>query len=115
MIHFVALLLCDRFGRAKDMVLKTLEYYTQLSSTISAIAQKKWEQEIISAERRRLQVPHAMDIISTQHVHVEAGSASDSNSLTGVGSRWLDLALSIEERQYVFALCLELFSSENLE
>jgi len=56
-----------------------------------------------------------MDIIGTQHVHVEAGSASNSNSLTGVGSRWLDLALSIEERQYVFALRLELFPSENLE
>ena len=56
-----------------------------------------------------------MDIIGTQHVHVEAGSASNSNSLTGVGSQWLDLALSIEERQYVFALRLELFPSENLE
>ena len=56
-----------------------------------------------------------MDIIGTQHVHVEAGSASDSNSPTGVGSRWLNLALSIEEREYVFALRLELFSSENLE
>jgi len=88
------------------MVLKTLEYYTQLSSTISAVAQKKWEEEITSAERRRLEVPRAMDIIGTQHVHVEAGSASDSNSLTGVGSRWLDLALSIEERQYVFLLCV---------
>jgi len=92
------------------MVLKTLEYYTQLSSTISAVAQKKWEEEITSAERRRLEVPCAMDIIGTQHVHFEAGSAPDSNSLTrltGVGSWWLDLALSIEERQYVFALGLE--------
>jgi len=97
------------------MVLKTLEYYTQLSSTISAVAQKKWEQEITSAEHRQLKVPCVMDMISTQHVHVEAGSASDSNSPTGVGSRWLNLALSIEERQYVFALHLELFSSENLE
>jgi len=39
------------------MVLKTLEYYTQLSSTISAVAPKKWEQEIVSAEHRRLEVP----------------------------------------------------------
>ena len=38
-----------------------------------------------------------------------------TNSLTGVGSWWLNLALSIEERQYVFALHLELFSSENVE
>jgi len=62
-----------------------------------------------------LEVPHAMDIIGTQHVHFKAGSASNSTSLTGVGSRWLDLAVSIEERQYVFALHLELFSSEILE
>jgi len=97
------------------MVLKTLEYYTQLSSTISAVGQKKWKEEITSVERQQLEVPCAMDIIGTQHVHVEAGSASDSNSLTGVGSQWLNLALSIEERQYVFALHLELFSSEILE
>ena len=62
-----------------------------------------------------MEVPHAMDIIGTQHVHFEARSASDSTHLTGVGSRWLDLAVSIEERQYVSALRLELFSSEILE
>ena len=49
-ICFIALFLCDRFGQAKDMVLKTSEYYTQLTSTISPAAQKKWEQEIKSAE-----------------------------------------------------------------
>ena len=62
-----------------------------------------------------MEVPHALDIIGTQHVHVEASLASNSNSLIGVGSWWLNLALSIEERQYVFALHLEFFSSENLE
>ena len=63
-ICFIALFLCDRFGQAKDMVLKTSEYYIQLTSTISPAAQKKWEQEIKSAESRRLDHLHAMDIIS---------------------------------------------------
>jgi len=63
------------------MVLKTSEYYTQLSSTCNGY---NWH--------------------STHHV--DAGSESNSNNLTGVGSWWLDLALSIEERQYVVALIL---------
>src|SRR6266508_4050796 len=112
-ICFIALFLCDRFGQAKDMVLKTSEYYTQLTSTISPAAQKKWEQEIKSAESRRLEHPHAMDIISAQQVPIDAKSGSDSNSPTGVTSRWLDLALSIEERQYVYP-CIECLLSSDI-
>jgi hypothetical protein len=97
------------------MVLQTSEYYTHLSSTISAGARKTWEQDITSAERQRLEHPRAMDIIGTQRVDVDAGSGSSSNNLTGVGSRWLDLALSIEERQYVVTLSLQLSSSEILK
>ena len=85
------------------MVLKTSEYYTQLSSTISTAAQKKWEQEIKSAESRRLEHPHAMDIIGAQQVPIDAKSGSNPTGPMGVASRWLDLALSIEERQYVLA------------
>lgn len=95
----VALVLCDRFGQAKDMVLKTSNYYTQFSSTVSVTLQRKWEQEIISAEDRRLEDPSAMDIIGAQQLGTGAGSGSDPNRQTGAGPAWLHLALSIEERQ----------------
>ena len=98
--QFTAFVLCDRFGLAKDMVHKTSEYYTQLTSTIPARARTKWEQEITSAERRRLEEPRVMDIIGTQQTDVAARSSADPN-LSGTGPEWLTLALSIEERQYV--------------
>ena len=52
----------------RTMVLKTSEYYMQLSSTISPGEQKKWKQEITLAESQWLEHPCAMDIISSQHV-----------------------------------------------
>jgi hypothetical protein len=103
----VALVLCDRFGQAKDMVHTTSEYYTQFTSTISAGALKKWTKEIESAESRRLEDPHAMDIMGAQQLEITADLAQsgfNSNRPTGAGSEWLNLALSIEEKQYVFVI-----------
>ena len=92
------------------MVHKTSEYYAQFTSTISARSLTQWTEEITSAERRRLKDPCAMDIIGVQNADPEPIS-SDPNRLIGVGSRWLDLALSIEERQYVFCkLCSTYFT-----
>jgi hypothetical protein len=88
------------------MVHKTSEYYTQLSSSVPAGGVQKWEAEIISAESRRLDNPKAMDIVGVKPVILNAGSARlkpNSNRLTGAVSEWLELALSIEERQYVIA------------
>jgi hypothetical protein len=100
----LALVLCDRFGQAKDMVHKTSEYYTLFSSTVSASAIKKWTKDMTTAESRRLKNPRAMDIIGAHKndFHAElAGSASEPNRLTATGTEWLNLALSMEERQYV--------------
>ena len=105
----VALVLCDRFGQAKDMVHTTSEYYTQFTSTVSAGALKKWTTEIESAESRRLEDPRAMDIMRAHQPEVTTDPAklgSNPNRPTGVGSEWLNLALSIEEKQYV---CDQLF------
>lgn len=100
-LFVVALVLCTRFGQAKDMVNKTTEYYEQFSSTISPGALKIWTNEITSAERQRLTNPRAMDIIGAKHL-VGAGSADRaSDPPRHPGSEWLELALSIEERQYV--------------
>ncbi len=99
---FVALVLCDRFGHAKDMVHKTSAYYAQFESTISPGALKKWTKEITSAESRRMKNPRVMDIIGA-HLHQNNADPAQSESITncyaGVGTEWLDLAFSIEERQ----------------
>jgi hypothetical protein len=84
------------------MVHKTSGYYTQLSSTIPAAARKKWEDEMTSAENRRLEDPTAMDIIGAQEVNLlTAESAPQPDRRTAALHAWLNLALSIEERQYV--------------
>jgi hypothetical protein len=83
------------------MVHKTSEYYAHFTSTISARSLTHWTEEITLAESQRLKDPCAMDIIGVQNADPEPIS-SDPNPPIGVGSRWLDLALSIEERQYVF-------------
>jgi hypothetical protein len=103
----LALVLCERFGQAKDMVHTTSEYYSQFTSTISPNALKKWTKEITSAESRRLKDPRAMDIMRPQQPEVNAGpaqSGSNPNRLPGIGNEWLNLALSIEDKQYVFVI-----------
>ena len=103
-MRLVARFLSDRFSQAKDMVHSTSQYYTQFTSTISASALKIWTKEITSAESRRLKDPSAMDIMCAQQpdgIADPAQSGFTQTPLTGVGSQWLNLALSIEERQYV--------------
>jgi hypothetical protein len=98
----LALVLCDRFGQAKDMVHSTSEYYTQFTSTVSAGALKKWTTEIELAESQRLKDPSVMDIMRAQQPEGTADPiqpGADPTRATGVGSRWLSLALSIEEKQ----------------
>lgn len=84
------------------MVHKTSDYYTQLSTTIPAASRKKWEEEMTSAENRRLEDPAAMDIIGAQDVNLPTShSAPQVDRRTAAVHAWLNLALSIEERQCV--------------
>jgi hypothetical protein len=104
-----ALVLADRFGQANDMVSKTSEYYTQFTSTISAGALKKWTKDITTAESRRLKDPRAMDIMRAHQPEDHTEPADPGNNLnrptaSKAGTEWVDLALSIEEKQYVIAI-----------
>jgi hypothetical protein len=103
----VALVLCDRFGHAKDMVHTTSEYYTKFTSTVSAGALKKWTKEIEEAESKRLEDPSAMDIMrahQTEQATNTGPSGGEPSCSIEVGTQWLNLALSIEERQYVLSM-----------
>src|ERR1700694_548833 len=65
---FVALVLCDRFRQATDMVHKTSSYYTQLSSTIPVRLRKKGVDEMTSGASGRPDDTSLMDIIGAQEV-----------------------------------------------
>ena len=94
----MAPILCERLRHASDMVRKTSDYYHQLSATIPESFRTKWEQDIKYAEAKRLQNPAAMDIIGTHKVDIIPRRA-ERHVHSQVGSEWLNLALSIEERQ----------------
>jgi len=89
------------------MVHTTSQYYTQFTSTVSATSLKIWTKEITSAEGQRLKDPCAMDIMRANQLDDFADPAqtdSEQTRLTGVGAQWLNLALSIEERQYALVI-----------
>jgi hypothetical protein len=84
------------------MVHTTLEYYSKFTSTISAGALKKWTKEIEMAESKRLKNPRAMDIMRAHQTELNADSGPSvphQNRNSELGTQWLNLALSIEERQ----------------
>jgi len=103
-IRSVAAVLCDRFGQAQEMVQKTSDYFNQMSCTITLQARNKWEQQLMVAEKRRLEDPSAMDIIGAQQMGVDG--RTDPSLVTYSGPEWLTLALSIEERQFVVLLII---------
>jgi len=87
------------------MVRTTSEYYATFTSTISAGALKKWTQEIETAESKRLKNPEAMDIMRAHKPESGAdqgNSGTNPNHSSEKGNQWLELALSIEERQCVW-------------
>lgn len=84
------------------MVRTTSEYYTKFTSTVSAGAIKKWTKEIELAESKRLKDPSAMDIMRAHQTELTANlgpSGPNQNRSSEVATQWLNLALSIEERQ----------------
>ena len=86
------------------MVHTTSEFYNQFTSTISTQALKKWTKEITFAEAQRLKDPHVMDIMGARQPDVIVGPPESVTNSNRTGNQWLSLALSIEEKQYIFIL-----------
>jgi hypothetical protein len=96
---FTAAVLCNRFIQAREMVQETIYYYNEMTSIVPPTLKQKWEGEIQKAESLRLEKPAAMDIIGAQDIHIRAGPSSAESEQKNM--EWLDLAVSMEERQYV--------------
>lgn len=83
------------------MVRVTTVYYDQMSSTVSRALQDIWEAEITRAESQRVGNPSVMDIIGARETRLDPNPdpiiTQSTRAQTDV--HWLDLALSIEERQ----------------
>ena len=81
------------------MVQDTTHYYDQMTSIVAPALKQKWEKEIFLAERQRFEKPSVMDIIGAQDIHIRPGPRSAEQAEKNMD--WLDLALAMEERQYV--------------
>jgi hypothetical protein len=93
-----AAVISDRFIQATEMSKETTVYYEKISSTVSAVLRRTWNEEIINAERHRLENPSLMDILGAQ---IDDDQRPDEYRVqaTGSGNKWLQLALAIEEKQ----------------
>lgn len=94
-----AAVLCKRYIQANEMVQDTIHYYDQMSSIVAPALKQQWEKEIVGAESQRLKNPSVMDIIGAHEIHFQSGPTSGEQPQKNM--EWLDLALSMEERQYV--------------
>jgi hypothetical protein len=95
-------MLSDRYIQASAMCLSANQYYGNLVHGITASDLAEWENNIKYAEEKRKDDITVMDIIGTtadRSAH-DSGSA-DRQSPSGVGAEWMDLAIGIEEQQYV--------------
>jgi hypothetical protein len=83
------------------MVEETTQYFNQMSSVVPVALQMKWKAEITLAESQRLKTPPVMDILGVQKQKISPGPDPIGLSGPDETEHWLDLAISIEERQYV--------------
>jgi len=95
-------------------VQETTHYYDQMSSVVSPALQRQWEADIISAESKRYTNPSVMDILGVQQMKMSSEPEPIEIGRAGANLDWLDLALSIEERQYVKFRCISFLISSSL-
>lgn len=83
------------------MVRETSLYYDQMSSTVPRTLRIVWEAEITRAESQRVINPSVMDIIGARDTQINPSSdpIPIQSSRARTDLQWLNLALSIEERQ----------------
>ena len=111
MLHFTdtltmtiltATVLSDRFAMAREMVRESTAYFDQLSSPIHKSIKEEWEREIESAERHRFKDPSVMDVLGARDTESTGIDRAPNQTLMQSSKhKWLHLALSIEEQQYV--------------
>jgi hypothetical protein len=87
------------------MVQEATDYYNKMTSIVPHTLLNIWTKAITFAESRRMSDLSAMDILGAQVVVTNPDPLPVLNDSTASAHQWLNLALSIEERQYVFHHC----------
>lgn len=98
----MATALCDRFGYASEMAAAAAEYYDELCHGISAADIEEWETNIKFAEQTRLADRSVMDILGASQLQEENDlDEGEEDPAGGAVADWIQLAINIEESQYV--------------
>ena len=82
-----------------DSAKEAKAYFEKLSSTLATSDIARWNQEIIIAEKYRLEKPSAMDIMACQQITKAPETAGDNIKDNNDGVEWIMLGFGIEERQ----------------
>jgi hypothetical protein len=77
------------------------QYFDRLVRAIDPGDLQQWEYEITNAEQNCLTDRTAMDIIGAAHVEPVEGVPLGTAPPIGVIGEWIQLAIDIEEKQYV--------------
>lgn len=96
--------LVDKYNVATSTRLSANRYYEKLVEGINEIDLRQWEKDITHAESNRLRERNVMDILGAKPLQ-RADTAANFQSDSGHGSKsddeWIQLAINIEEKQYV--------------
>jgi Kyakuja-Dileera-Zisupton transposase len=96
--------LCKSYDKATDMHLHAQEYYNNLSAQAGLTAVSKWKADIEEAEtNRRYNLP-AMDIYAAKQEKPPERPAPAHDPAGVALERWMDLALTVEDKQLVFLI-----------
>jgi hypothetical protein len=92
---------------ATTTLLSANRYYEKLVDGVNDIDLRQWEDEIRHAENTRLQDRSVMDILGAKSLQRDQ-AADEAQSDNGSGHKsdieWIQLAINIEEKQYVMRI-----------
>jgi len=83
------------------MVGETKGYYDNITSTLDADLLRRYEAQIKDAEAARMENPKAMDIMANNGFKRNTSISPRSSVEESPLLNWLQMALRLEERQYV--------------
>jgi hypothetical protein len=98
------MVLAGRYRQAAESFQEAEEYFDRLCTTLDKGDIQAWNAEISAAESKRFRTPDSMDMMGTRQVAAVMDVPDIADHQPNLGNDWIALALTVEERQYVFQL-----------
>lgn len=104
--------LIDKFNLAAGTSECADAYFSNLTDGISQANLQRWEADVMEAEAKRMDDRSVMDILGAKEVNHIAAVSTSENIDVGLetAADWIQLALNIEEKQYIIPLSTSFLS-----